>query len=202
MFTGIIQEIGAVARLERAKGLVRLAVHAPKTAFRVQRLESVTVNGVCLSVVDLRRGTLLFEMITETQRVTTLGLLRRGERVNLEPSLSLSDRLNGHIVLGHVDGMGRVVKRRQLAGELVLEIRLATTLRALLTPKGPVTVDGVSLTVGRTRGASAFTIHLIPETLRQTTLSARRVGDRVNIELDYIAKLIRQFVGARAGGAY
>lgn len=125
MFTGIIQEIGTVASVGYSKGLVQLAIHAPKTASRVQRLESVSVNGACLSIVDLRRETLLFEVIRETQRVTTLGFLRRGDRVNLEPSLLLSDRLNGHIVLGHVDGMGRVVKRRQLAGELAFEIRLA-----------------------------------------------------------------------------
>lgn len=194
MFTGIIQEIGTVAKLERANGLVGLAVHAPKTASCVQRLESVAVNGVCLSVVDLRRETLLFEVIAETRRLTTVGLLRRGDRVNLEPSLSLSDRLSGHIVLGHVDGVGRVITRRQRAGELVLEIRVVPGLRSLLVPKGPVAVDGVSLTVGGTLGASTFTIHLIPETLRQTTLASRKVGDRVNLEADYLAKLVRQAV--------
>jgi len=197
MFTGIIQEIGTVARVERARGLVRLMIHAPKTASRVQRLESVAVNGVCLSVVDLRRETLLFEVIPETQRLTTLGRLRRADRAHLEMSLSLADRLNGHLLLGHVDGVGRVVKRRQLSGELVLEIRLEQRLHRLLTPKGPVAIDGISLTVGRTLGAATFTIHLIPETMRHTTLGARRVGDHANIELDYIAKLIRQFTARR-----
>src|SRR3989338_4259496 len=98
MFTGIIQELGTLARLERARGLVRLAIQAPKTALRVQRVESVAVHGVCLSVVDIRLHTLIFEVIPETLRLTTLGALRAGSRVHLEPSLSVSDRLNGHIL--------------------------------------------------------------------------------------------------------
>ena len=196
MFTGIIREIGTVAALERSQGLIRLSVYAPKTASTVQRLESVAVNGVCLSVVDLRRGALVFEIIRETARLTTVGDLRAGERVNLEPSLSLVDRLSGHLVFGHVDGTGAVVKRRSQAGELILELRVPQTLRRFVVPKGPVAVDGVSLTVGRTPTRSTFTVHLIPETLRQTTLRVRKVGDRTNIEVDYFAKLVRQFLSA------
>ena len=197
MFTGIIQELGVVGRMERSKGLTRLSVHAPKTALRVRRLESVAVNGVCLSVVDVNQQAMVFEVIPETQRLTTLGTLRSGQRVHLEPSLSVTDRLSGHLVFGHVDAMGTVVKRRQAPGELVVEIRVAPSVRKLLVPKGPVAVDGVSLTVGASPTASTFSVHLIPETLRQTTLSLRKVGERVNVELDYFAKLIRQFVGVR-----
>ena len=194
MFTGIIQEIGTIARIERSKGLVRLAIHAPLLASRVQWLESVAVNGVCLSVVNVRQGTLAFELIPETQRLTNLGSLRRDDRVNLEPSLTMTDRLNGHIVLGHVDGMGTVVKRRQLADELILDIRLAPLLRKFLVPKGPVTVDGVSLTVGEKLTHTTFPVHLIPETVRHTTLRSRQLGEQVNIEVDYFAKLVRQFI--------
>jgi riboflavin synthase len=196
MFTGIVREMGTVERIERRKGLVRLAILAPNTAAQVGRLESVLVNGACLSVVDVTRRTIVFEAIPETQRLTSLGTLRRGDRVHLEPSLTLSDRVHGHIVFGHVDGMASVVTRRQLSGELVCELRVPAYLRTFLVPKGPVTVDGVSLTVGRVT-RSTFTIHLIPETLRQTTLSTRQVGDKVNIELDYIAKLVHQFMGRR-----
>ena len=199
MFTGIVQEVGTVARVERSKGLTRLTIASPKTASRVGRLDSVAVNGVCLSVVAARHGTMLFEVIRETQHLTTLGTLRNGERVNVEPSLMVSDRLSGHVVFGHVDGVGRVASRRQLQGELVLTIRVAPALRTLLVPKGPVAVDGVSLTIGKALGPSTFTVHLIPETLRQTTLASRRVGDGVNIELDYLAKLTRQFVRRRRG---
>ena len=190
MFTGIIQEIGTVVRVERSRGLVRLSVQAPHIASKVGRLESVAVNGACLSVVTVRHGVLTFDMIAETQHRTTLGHLRRGGRVNLEPSLGICDRLNGHFVFGHVDGVGTVVTRRQLAGELIFGVRLSAGLRKFLVPKGSVAVDGVSLTVGKMPTASTFTLHLIPETLRQTTLGEQVVGDRVNIELDYLAKLV------------
>jgi riboflavin synthase len=193
MFTGIIQELGTVARVERRKGIVRLTVHAPKTAARVGPMESVSVSGTCLTAVDVRGGTIGFEMIPETQSGTALGRLKPGGRVHIEPSLSLADRLGGHILLGHVDGVGTIVKRRQRAGELMLEIRVPAAVRRYLVPKGPVAVDGVSLTVGKTLGASTFSIHLIPETLRRTTLRDRRPGDRVNVEADYLAKLIWQF---------
>ena len=199
MFTGIIQELGTVAALERARGLVRVTVHAPATASRVRRLESVAVNGVCLSVVTRRQHTLVFELIPETQRLTTLVGLRAGRQVNLEPSLTLADRLGGQILFGHVDGLGRVVGRQQRAGEVVLEIRVARDLRNVLVPKGPVALDGVSLTVGRTLTASTFTVHLIPETVRQTTLKDCAVGDTVNVELDYLAKLVWQFLTSRNG---
>ena len=197
MFTGIIREMGTVARIDRSKGLVRLSVSAPKTASRVEPLDSIAVNGVCLSVVNVRHDTMTFELIRETQRLTTLGALRSREQVNLEPSLSISDRLNGHLVFGHIDGIGTVVKRRQLAGELILEIRVPSALRNSVVPKGPVAVDGVSLTVGRTLGPSTFTIHLIPETLRQTTLRGRKIGSQVNVELDYVSKIVRQWLRSR-----
>ena len=197
MFTGLIQELGTVARLERGREVVRLAIQAPKTALRVQRVESVAVHGVCLSVVDIRLHTLIFEVIPETLRLTTLGALRAGSRVHLEPSLSVSDRLNGHILFGHVDGLGIVVRRRQRPGELALDIRVPPALRKFLVPKGPVAVDGVSLTVGEAPTASTFSIHLIPETLRLTTVGAKQVGDRVNLELDYFAKLVQQLLRFR-----
>ncbi len=199
MFTGIIQEIGTVSQVARSRGLVRLTVTAPTTARRVVRLDSVAVDGACLTVTGVRGPLLSFDIIEETQRLTSLRRLRAGARVNLEPSLALSDRLNGHIVLGHVDGTGTVVKRRQLASELVLEIRVPRALRALLVPKGPVTVDGVSLTVGARLGTATFQVHLIPETLRQTTLMARQPGDPVNLELDYLAKLVREWMGSLSG---
>ena len=194
MFTGIVQEIGTVTRIERRDGLTRLSIQAPKTASRLARLESVAVSGVCLSAVSVGRGAVAFEVIEETRGLTTIGTWRPGERVNVEPSLSLTDRLGGHILLGHVDGVGTVVKRRQSRGELILEIRVPSVVRRFLVPKGPVAVDGVSLTVGGRLTASTFSIHLIPETLRQTTLRQVRPGDRVNVEADYLAKLVHQFL--------
>ncbi len=194
MFTGIIQEIGTVARVERRTGFSRLVVQAPKIASRVQRLESVALSGTCLTVVDVSHGTLAFEVIEETRGLSTVGAWHRGQRVNVEPSLLLTDRLSGHILFGHVDGIGTVIKRSRRAGELVLEIRVPAAARRFLVPKGPVAVDGISLTVGSRPTASTFTVHLIPETLRQTTLRETRSGERVNVEVDYLAKLVHQFL--------
>lgn len=197
MFTGIIRELGTVTRIERSKGLVRLTVFAPKTASRLEPLDSIAVNGVCVTAVQVSRGAMTFELIPETQRLTTLGRLRPGARVHVEPALTMSDRLNGHILLGHVDGVGAIVSRRRQPGELVLEIRVPPTLRRFLVPKGPIAVDGVSLTVGQSLRRSTFTIHLIPETLRHTTFESRRHGEAVNLEVDYLAKLIHQFAMSR-----
>ena len=194
MFTGIIRELGTVDRVERATGIVRLAVYAPKIAPRLEPMESVAVHGVCLTVVAIRRRMIIVEIIPETRRWTTLGALRSGDRVHLEPSLTLSDRLGGHLLLGHVDGLGTVAKRRRDSGELIVDIRVSPSLRTLIVPKGSVAINGVSLTVGGALGGSTFAVHLIPETLRRTTLEDLEAGDRVNIELDYIAKLVRHFL--------
>ena len=197
MFTGIIHELGTVARIAKARGVVRLEVSAPRTASRVQRLESIAINGVCLTVVDVREPLLVFEMIPETQRLTALGTLRSGEAVHVEPSLSVTDRLGGHILFGHVDGLGTVTARSQRAGELIVTVRVAPALRAFLVAKGPIALDGVSLTVGTRLTSTTFRVHLIPETQRQTTLAQRPVGARLNVELDYLAKLVRHFLHRR-----
>ena len=194
MFTGIVQERGFVARLERAKGLTRLSIQAPKIASQVGVLESVCVSGVCLTIVAIRHGTLAFELVPETLKLTTLGRLRRGDWVNLEPSLTVTDRLSGHLVFGHVDGVGTVTRRQVRGGETVLTIRVPSAVRRFLVPKGPLTVDGVSLTIGQELTRLTCDVHLIPETLRQTTLGTLRRGGRVNLEADYFAKLVRQFL--------
>ncbi len=190
MFTGIIQEVGTVIRVDRARGIRRLTIAASKTAASAQRLDSISVNGVCVSVVTVDARAFTCELIEETCRLTTLGTIRTGAPVNLEPSLRIGDRLSGHIVLGHIDGMGTVLRRRTHRGELMMQLRLPAALTRGVVSKGPITVDGVSLTVGSTPTASTCRLHLIPETMRLTTLSVRQVGERVNIELDYFAKLI------------
>ena len=197
MFTGIVRELGTVVSVERKPDVWRFCIAAPKTASGLTVGESVAVNGVCLSVVENRRGLLSVDAIAETRRRTTLGALTAGLRVNLEPSLSLSDRLNGHLVLGHVDGVGRVLRRDRRAGEWSLSIRVERALRASLVPKGPITVDGVSLTVGAAMTPTTFRVFLIPETLQKTTLSVRQAGDRVNLETDYLAKLVAQLARSR-----
>ena len=193
MFTGIVQELGTVVRVVRTGELITLRVAAPKIADGLGLGESVAVSGVCLSVVRVGRGELEFEVVPETQRVTTVGDLRTGARVNLEPSLRLSDRLNGHIVLGHVDGTGRVTGWRQRGEHAVLSLRVPESVSRYCVPKGPIAVDGVSLTIGAQRSAAALDIFLIPETLARTTLGGCRAGAMVNLEADYLAKLSDRF---------
>ena len=197
MFTGIIRELGTVVARERADGVHRLRIHAPTLSRGLAVGESVAVNGVCLSAVQIRQGTVTFEMIPETCRLTTLGALRSGDRVNLEPSVTLSDRLNGHLVFGHVDGVGTIARVQRQPGQVALTIRVGRALRRYLVPHSPLAVDGVSVTVGSRLSPSACSVFLIPETFRKTTLGARRVGERVNLEIDYVAKLVAQMVSQR-----
>jgi len=191
MFTGIVREIGTIEGVRRAGGIARLTVRAPKTAAHVKPLESVAVHGVCLTATRVGRGVMEFEVVPETGRRTTLGALRPGARVHLEPSMGITDRLHGHFVFGHVDGTGRVLRRRAVRGEQVLWIRVPAALRGLLVPKGAIAINGVSLTVGAAVRGTTCAVHLIPETLRRTALGAIRPGDAVNVEADYLAKLVR-----------
>ena len=190
MFTGVIRDLGVVTRVAGANGLLRLEIQAPRLAARVEASESVAVNGVCLTVTRAARGRLTFELVAETQERTALGRLARGHRVHLEPSLTLADRLNGHLVLGHVDGTGTVLSQRQRPGMAVLTIQADAAVRPWLVPKGPITVDGVSLTVGPGIRRGRFMLFLVPETLRRTMLGERQAGDLVNLEADYVAKLV------------
>jgi len=199
MFTGIVQEIGTVVKLARQDGVSRLCFHAPRTADGLALGESVAVNGACLSAVEVGKGQLAFEAIPETLRRTSLGRLAVGDRVNLERSLSFADRLNGHLVLGHVDGVGTVVRRRQASDELALDIRVDRELGRHIVAKGPITVDGVSLTVGQSPTRTMFSVFLIPETLRRTTLADLSTGSTVNIEVDYISKLVAQQIDRARG---
>ncbi len=197
MFTGMVQELGTVIGVARRRGVDRMTIQAAKSAAGLCVGESLAVNGVCLSAVQVRGASVEVEMIPETRRRTSLGSLRSGDRVNLERSLTLSDRLNGHVVLGHVDGVGRVLRAPRAGGDIRLEIGIDRRLGRYLVPKGPVAIDGVSLTVGLTVSPTRFSVFLIPETLRKTTFAEYRAGRRVNIEVDYFAKLLAQWADGR-----
>jgi len=190
MFTGIIQELGLVERVQRSRAIDRLTIDAPKTAARVGAGESVAINGACLTVVRVHEGRFTFEMIPQTRRLTNLGALAAGARVNVEPSLTLADRLGGHLVLGHVDGLATVSRRARVAAGEALEVRVPRTLGRYLVLHGPIALDGVSLTVGDKPAPTRCVVYLIPETRARTTLALRRAGDVVNLEVDYFAKLV------------
>ncbi len=186
MFTGIIAAVGKISRVESGKGGLRLAVDAGKLGLSDVKVgDSIAVNGVCLTVV--RRGKKNFgvDVSRETLRCTA-GLDKSGE-VNLEKALRLSDRLDGHFVLGHVDGVGKVVRFQAAGKSRLLGVRAPVDLARYIARKGSITVHGVSLTVNAVKGA-AFEVNLIPHTLVATTLRHLEVGDRVNLEVDPLAR--------------
>jgi len=188
MFTGLVREIGTVKALRRRGDLARLVLRAPRCAGELELGDSLAVDGVCLTATALAGETVTVDAVAETLRVTTLGGWRAGRRVHLEPALRAGDRLGGHLVLGHVDGVGTVSAVRRRGGQLRLSIAYPASLGAWLLPKGSVAVDGVSLTLDAHPSAGVFTVNLIPHTLRETRFDDLRPGDRVNLEADVLAK--------------
>src|SRR5262245_23022705 len=196
MFTGIVEALGCVEAVEAVGRGPRLGVTVPaEPGWRLGLGESVAVSGVCLTVVDTAPGRLAFDLAEETLRVTTLGGLVAGDPVNLERPLRLEDRLGGHLVLGHVDGIGRGAAVRAEGEGIWVEVAAPPPVRPVLMPmrSGAVAVDGVSLTVAGLDD-QVFSVALIPHRLTVTTLGQRRRGDRVNLEMDVIGKYVRGFV--------
>jgi riboflavin synthase len=191
MFTGIVEELGEVVALDVDGDSARLVVKAPLVTEDAERGASIAVNGVCLTVVDVRDDAFTADVMLETLERSTLGGLRAGERVNLERAVRASDRLGGHIVQGHVDGVDEIQSRT--AGERwdVVRIGLPPKLARYVVEKGSIAVDGVSLTVSAT-GEDWFEVSLIPTTLELTTLGLRKPGEWVNLEVDVIAKYVER----------
>jgi len=189
MFTGIIECAGAIVQSRQTAGGRRLCVRVGPIAHESKLGDSVCVSGVCLTVAHLSDDRLEFDVIRETLDKTTLGQKRPGDRVNLERSLRVGDRLDGHFVQGHVDGTAEVDRVLASPREHVVFLRPQSHLVPYIIPKGSITVDGVSLTIAEV-AASAFSIALIPTTLERTTLGDLRAGQRVNLESDIIARTI------------
>jgi len=186
MFTGIIAAVGKISRIESAKGGLRLAIDAGALGLSdVAVGDSIAVNGVCLTVVKRGKKNFSVDVSRETLRCTA-GLDKPGE-VNLEKALRLSDRLDGHLVLGHVDGVGKVVRFEEVGKNRLLRVSVPANLVRYIARKGSITVHGVSLTVNAARGAE-FEVNLIPHTLAATTLKRLMPGNRVNLEVDPIAR--------------
>jgi riboflavin synthase len=206
MFTGIVEELGTVARVEDQGDAVRLTVRAATALDGTALGDSIAVNGCCLTVagIDSEGSTWTADVMQETLDMTSLAGVRAGDTVNLERALTAERRLGGHLVQGHVDGVGVVAHRTTSKHWEVVEISLPAELARYVVPKGSITVDGVSLTVVTVRPDS-FTVSLIPETLARTTLGIREVGDRVNLETDVIArhveKLLPHYLAAYLPGA-
>jgi riboflavin synthase len=195
MFTGIIEEVGRLAALEPKAAGGRLRIEARTVTADLHAGDSVAVNGVCLTAVDLRAGGFGADVSPETLRRSTLGALRAGDALNLERAMTPSSRFGGHIVLGHVDGVGEILEIERLGGEnWRLALRVPEELDAYLVFKGSVAVEGISLTIAEVE-KGRIEAAVIPHTWQATTLSRRRVGDRVNIETDILAKHVEKLLG-------
>jgi len=195
MFTGLVATVGEVVHVGKREGALRLAVESSLPTDEMSRGESVAVDGVCLTVVRLEPGRFFVDVIPETLRCTTLDGIDVGRRVNLERALALHDRLGGHLVQGHVDATAPVRDVRDGA-DYRLVVGHAPQTRRYTATKGSIAVQGVSLTVAAVDEAG-FEVALIPETLERTTLGDLRVGDRVNLEVDLLARYLERLLETR-----
>ncbi|HEY2160003.1 MAG TPA: riboflavin synthase [Solirubrobacteraceae bacterium] len=195
MFTGLINDLGRVSGIERSPDGARMRIEAA-SASDLREGDSVAVNGVCLTATHVDGGSFSAEAMNETLARTSLGALDTGSHVNLELPLRAGDRIGGHVVQGHVDGVGRIAERAQDGFALRLRIDASAELLRYVIEKGSIAVDGVSLTVVELDGGS-FTVSLIPETLERTNLGQAQPGTAVNLEVDVLAKYVEKAVSNR-----
>jgi riboflavin synthase len=198
MFTGLIESEGIITRAERASGGLRLEVYAPEFGRDMAIGDSIAVDGACLTVVKFIRGAFLADVSEETASRTTLGSLKQGQKVNLERALRFSDRFGGHMVSGHIDGLGSLVMRHPAGNSTIYQFSAPPDLMEYVVAKGSIAVDGVSLTVADTRDDS-FACAIIPHTEQSTTLKEKAIGSAVNLEVDMMAKYVKRFVGLYMG---
>ncbi|MCE5312086.1 MAG: riboflavin synthase [Nitrospiraceae bacterium] len=193
MFTGLIIELGEIASLQKSGSSAKLSLSAKTVSSGAATGDSIAVNGVCLTVVDIKSGILTFDVSYETLDSTNLGSLKRGDRVNLEPSLTPSSKLGGHFVTGHIEACGRIISKKEISNALKIEIEAPKDILRMLVPKGSVAVDGISLTVVDVL-ADRFSIVIIPHTAKLTTIGFKAAGDTVNIETDILAKYVARLL--------
>lgn len=199
MFTGIVTAMGTVRRVRRTANGLEVTVAHPYGRLAIG--ESIAVDGTCLTVVKTAKGTFTVEAVTMTRGRTTFADYRSGRRVNLERSLKVGDLLGGHLVAGHVDGVGTVVKRRELSDSVLLDIRVPKLVAELSVLHGSIAVDGISMTVNAIPRRGVVQISVIPHTRAVTTLGRARVGTRVHLEADLIGKFVRHLLKPYRGGA-
>jgi riboflavin synthase alpha subunit len=198
VFTGIVVATGEIVELCEAARDRELRIRCPRVAAELAVGDSVAVDGVCLSVIERDADCFRLHAIEETLRVTTLGELRRGQRVNLEPALRAGAPLGGHFVQGHVDATGEIAAKEARGESLLLTFRAPASIVQQLVPKGSIAIDGISLTLAPELGAERFGVYLIPHTQHETTLAGKAVGARVNLETDLLGKYLWRYLGKDA----
>ena len=195
MFTGLIQELGAITDIQHGETSAVVTIHAPQNAPSITKGDSIAINGVCLTAVEVGKETFTADVMVQTLRMTTLGDLTVGSSANIELSARLDSLMGGHIVQGHVDGVAEVIERSPGEKWEKFVVRIPEHLNSFIVNQGSIAFDGVSLTVGEINDDNcAVTVWLIPETLAKTNLSQKRVGDRVNIEVDVLAKYVQRLI--------
>ena len=200
MFTGLVEGIGEVKEISHVGGDATLAIQPLFEVSDIRSGDSVAVNGVCLTVTDIRKNIFRVDVSSETLSRSTMGQLSQGDRVNLERALRFSDRLGGHLVSGHVDGMGRILKKEQKQKSWLLRIGMDEGLSKYTIEKGSIALDGISLTINRCQDAFVE-VNIIPQTGKATIILTKKVGDLVNVETDLIGKYVeRFFIEGKASG--
>ncbi|SFS91967.1 riboflavin synthase [Marininema halotolerans] len=194
MFTGLVEEVGTIRMLDRKGMAMRLSVEAESVLKGVAIGDSIAVNGVCLTVTDFASDRFAVDVMPETMKHSNLGQLSPGATVNLERALAVGDRLGGHFVQGHVDGVGKIRSRKPVENAVLFHIQVPRDLTRTMVEKGSVTVNGISLTLV-TVEKEAFTVSIIPHTLEHTQLRDAKPGDVVNIETDMLGKVVAKLMG-------
>jgi riboflavin synthase len=193
MFSGIVEGLRPVKRVEPKKDFSKIQIDLGLFGKGMKSGDSIAVNGTCLTLTSIRKGVASFDVIRETLQRTNIGGLKKGDRVNIERPLKVGGRLHGHFVLGHIDGTGVIEKKIADKENCVMWVAVPENLKYGLIPKGSIAVDGISLTIADIKGSS-FAVALIPHTLKRTTLGFKGKKDKVNIEIDYLGKWVKGFV--------
>ncbi len=193
MFTGLIEEIGSIEKIVRLQGKINLTVKANKVLTDSKIDDSIAVNGICLTVVDIQKNSFTVQAVNETIEKSTIKNWRNGNLVNLERAMKISDRLGGHIVQGHVDGIGTINKINKISDTIELEIILPVDKNIYTIEKGSIAIDGISLTIAKKNG-NKIILAVIPHTLKNTILINKKVNEKVNIEFDFFAKYIENYL--------
>ena len=196
MFTGIVEELGRVKAIEPQADALRLTIEGPLVVSDANRGDSIAVCGTCLTVVEHDSTSFTADVMQETLNLTSLAGIKVGDPVNLERAMTAATRFGGHVVQGHVDGLGEIISRTPSENWELVKVRIPTELMKYIVLKGSITIDGVSLTVNEV-GVDHIGLSLIPETLKLTTLGSKQPGDKVNVEADVMAKHIERLLEAR-----
>jgi len=198
MFTGIVENKGKVLKVDHRGEMKRLTLDVPFDLTEMQLGDSININGVCLTVVEKRGRAISVDLSPESLQRTTLARVKEADQVNLERALRLSDRLGGHIVTGHIDGIGTIIERRIDGNSLYLKVRIPQTVTPYVVQKGSIAIDGISLTVNEFR-EDWIRLTLIPYTLEKTTLIEKKVGEEVNVEADVLGKYVEKVLDRGRG---